>query len=318
VKLNEIYQFFIKEGISCDIRSPKEIQKKFAESKRLYRKLSAREKSLFDRENFSNPYSDTRILNGDPKTDVRRIMVGIDIEAGEILLADRLCQRGEKIDLILAHHPEGKALANLDDVMGLQADLLKSVGFRGEIAKSLMDDRIKEVARRLHGGNHTRTVDAARLLDFPLLCCHTPSDNHVADYLQKMMDTQKPKTLQSIIQLLLKEPEYRDAVREKAGPTILLGKPSEKAGKVLVDMTGGTEGSKEIFARLSQSGIQTLLCMHLSEEHFNKIKSEHIHVIVAGHIASDNLGLNLLLDKLAKKSRFEFVECSGFRRISRG
>ncbi len=217
----------------------------------------------------------------------------------------------------MAHHPEGKALAGLYDVMGLQAHLLQNIGLKPDIAKALMGQRIEEVARRLHAGNHNRAVDAAKLLGLPLMCCHTPSDNHVVRYLQNMMDARKPKTLQDVVHLLLREPEYRDAVVNKAGPKILLGKPQDKAGKIIVDMTGGTEGSKEIFARISQAGVDTVLCMHLSEEHFNKVKPEHIHVIVAGHIASDNLGMNLLLDKLQKKDSFEIVGCSGFKRVKR-
>jgi hypothetical protein len=82
-------------------------------------------------------------------------------------------------------------------------------------------------------------------------------------------------------------------------------------------MTGGTEGSKDVFARLSQLGLQTLLGMHYSQAHFDKIKTEYIHVVNAGHIASDNLGMNLILDRLEKKGTFDIVACSGFRRIKR-
>ena len=317
MRLGEIYSFFVAQGIATDMRTRGEIRKKLSETKREFRKLNKLEKSLFDEDNFTNPYSDIRILNGDRKTQVKRILVGIDIEVGEMLLADRLSEKGKTIDLILAHHPEGKALAGLYDVMGLQAHLLQNIGLKPDIAKALMGQRIEEVARRLHAGNHNRAVDAAKLLGLPLMCCHTPSDNHVVRYLQNMMDARKPKTLQDVVHLLLREPEYRDAVVNKAGPKILLGKPQDKAGKIIVDMTGGTEGSKEIFARISQAGVDTVLCMHLSEEHFNKVKPEHIHVIVAGHIASDNLGMNLLLDKLQKKDSFEIVGCSGFKRVKR-
>ena len=317
MRLGEIYNFFIKQGIATDLRTRAEIRKKLSEAKREFRKLNKLEKSLFDEDSLTNPYSDIRILNGDRKTQVQRILVGIDIEVGEILLAERLSQKGKTIDLVLAHHPEGKALAGLDDVMGLQAHLLQNIGLKPDIAKALMAQRIEEVARRLHAVNHNRAVDAAKLLGLPLMCCHTPSDNHVARYLQKMMDTKKPRTLQDVVGLLLKEPEYKDAVVNKAGPKTLLGKPQDKAGKIIVDMTGGTEGSKEIFARISQAGVDTLLCMHLSEEHFNKVKPEHIHVIIAGHIASDNLGMNLLLDKLEKKDSFEIMACSGFKRVKR-
>lgn len=315
--LGEIYDFVIRQGIATDLRTRSEVQKKLLETKKKYRKLRKLEKALFDLDSLKNPYADTRILNGSRQAEVKRILVGIDMEAGEVLLADRLSSKGKKIDLILAHHPEGKALAALDDVMDLQIQLLCQLGLDSKIAKELMEHRIEEVARRLHSGNHTRAVDAARLLDIAMMCCHTPSDNHVADYLQKMMDQKKPKTLQAIVDLLLKEPEYQDAARQKAGPKILLGKPKDKPGKIVVDMTGGTEGSKEVFARLSQAGVTTLLYMHLSEDHFQKIKPEHIHVVNAGHIASDNLGMNLLLDKLLDREPFEFVECSGFKRVRR-
>ncbi len=317
MKLKDIYQFVIQQGVNADPRSRSQINKKLMEAKKGYRKLPSSQKKFFDKNDLFNPYADTRILYGADKTNIKRVLLGIDIEAGEILLADRLSQKGKKIDLVLSHHPEGLALAALDDVMRLQTDLLHGVGLDYDIAKDLMNERIKQVARRLHSGNHNRAVDAARLLNIPFMCCHTPADNHVVEYLQKLMNRKKPKTLQQVMDLLAKEPEYKDAMKNKAGPKILIGKPKDKTGKIMVDMTGGTEGSKEVFGRLSQAGIKTLVCMHLSEEHFQKVKAEHINVIIAGHIASDNVGLNLLLDKLEKKGRFEFIECSGFKRFKR-
>ena len=300
-----------------DLRTSRLIQQKLKNEKKEYRKLSALEKKLFDKDNLSNPYSDTRILHGGRNLNVRRILIGIDIDVSELLLADRLSQSGRKIDLVIAHHPSGVALAGLYDVMGLQTDALHRLGFGYEVAKDFMEKRIEEVARRVHGANHTKTVDAAKLLNIPFLCCHTPADNHVNRYLQQQMDHYRPKNLEEIIKLLEKEPEYQDAIANKAGPKILAGKSKDKAGRILVDMTGGTEGSKDIFGRLSQLGIQTYLGMHLSEEHFNKIKAEHLNVVIAGHMASDNLGMNLLLDKLQKFERLEVIECSGFRRVSR-
>ena len=315
--LGDIYEFFVREGIKADPRKKKQVQEQLATAKREHRRLKGRAKKFFDKEDLRNPYSDTRILYGDRRHEVRRMLVGIDMQVGELMLAERLSDRGETIDLVLAHHPSGVALAGLCDVMGLQTDMLRNLGLEEEVARDLMERRIKEVARKLHSANHTRTVDAARLLGLPFMCCHTPSDNHVATYLQKKMDKRRPGTLQQIVNLLLEEPEYRDAAANKAGPRILVGKAKDKAGRIHVDMTGGTEGSKEIFARLSQLGVRTQLSMHLSEAHFDKIKSEHIHVVISGHMASDNLGMNLLLDKLEKKADIEIVPCSGFRRVRR-
>ena len=317
MKLKEIYAFFVKEGIKADLRTNKQIQGRLQEKKKEYRKLPQGLKKYFDKEELNNPYSDTRILFGDPELDVKSVLIGIDIGVEEILLADQLSKSGNKIDLVISHHPEGKAYAGLYDVMYLQADLLCNIGIDKYIAESFMKKRIGEVERKLHGANHEKVVDAARLLGVPVMSCHTPADNHVASYLQKVMDKNNPVTLKKVIDILLKEPEYREAFLNKSGPKIFSGEEKNKAGKVFVDMTGGTQGSSEIYGRMSQLGIKTELCMHVSEAGCKKMKSDHINVVVAGHIASDNLGINLLLDKFNKKIKLKIYECSGFRRVKR-
>lgn len=80
-------------------------------------------------------------------------------------------------------------------------------------------------------------------------------------------------------------------------------------------MTGGTEGSKEIFEKFANSGVSTIVCMHLSEEHLENAKKANLNVVIAGHIASDVLGLNLLFDELEKDEKLEFLSVSGFERI---
>ena len=57
--------------------------------------------------------------------------------------------------------------------------------------------------------------------------------------------------------------------------------------------------------------------MHFSEQHFKSAQKEHINIVIAGHISSDNLGLNLLLDELSKKGDLNIIPCSGFVRIKR-
>jgi hypothetical protein len=59
--------------------------------------------------------------------------------------------------------------------------------------------------------------------------------------------------------------------------------------------------------------------MHMSEDHLKKVKDHNLNVVIAGHISSDNLGLNLLLDQIEKeaKEKFQVINCSGFRRIRR-
>lgn len=317
MKLKDLYKEIVRIGIENDPRGKDCVLKILKENLEAYQKLSEKEREFFDLEKLENPYSDTRILWGDENNDVKTILVGIDMEGSEILLADRLREKGTKIDLILAHHPEGKALASLYEVMPMQADILYNIGVPPSVADSLLAERIGEVERRLLPVNHIRSIDFARILNIPFISAHTASDNCVTTYLTKYFKEKNPEKLENLIDILLELPEYNLVARNNFGPKILIGDKKNKVGKIFVDMTGGTEGSKEIFTNLVNAGVASLVCMHLSEEHFKRVKDEYLNVIIAGHTASDTLGLNLLFDRLESEEKFEIIECSGFRRINR-
>ncbi len=322
MKLKEIYELAIKIGMEADPRGKEEVKKVLSRAKENFEKMKEDEKEFFDTEKLANPYSDTRILYGDPGKEIKGIMVGIDMEAPEIILADRLNEKGEKIDLILAHHPEGKSLANLPDVMAMQADLWGKQGVPINIGDVLIDKRMKEVFRSIMPVNHQRAVDAARLLDIVFMNVHTPADNLVTSYLQRLLDEKKPYTVSDIVSELKKIPEYKSAAKNGVGPTVLVGNGSKRAGKIVVDMTGGTEGPEEVMEKLANAGVGTLVGMHMSDKLREKAETHHINVVIAGHIASDTIGLNLYLDELEKtekerKGSLKIIACSGFERVSR-
>lgn len=318
MKLIDLYNLAIKKGIEKDPRTKLEIKAELDNARKEFRKSRGADKRTFDKERMHNPYADTRILYGDPNTDVKTIMIGVDMEGPELLAADRINESGrDSIDLVMAHHPEGAAWASFYNVMRLQVAMLRKMGIPKDVGERLLKDRMAEVERAVLPANHARSVDLARLLDIPFMCIHTPADNHVASYLQKMFDKSKPKKLAQVVDALKKIPEYADGMKKNAGPRILIGEPSKAAGRIYVDMTGGTEGPKRIFGRLSQAGVGTIVAMHLSEEHFKNAKDEQINVVIAGHIASDALGLNLLLDQIEKAQAFKIIPCSGFTRIRR-
>ena len=244
------------------------------------------------------------------------LLVGIDLEAPEVVLAEMLANKGKKIDLLLANHPEGHAVAKLFQVMDLQADILNRFGVPINVAEGIMRDRIREVERLTLPLNHDRAVDCARLLNYNMMCLHTPADNCVTAYLQKLFDRKKPNTVGDVVDILKTVEEYKRVDKAGTGLKIFAGAKDNRAGRVLVDMTGGTGGSKEIFEKLSTTDVGTIVGMHISEDRRKEAEKYHINVVIAGHIASDTLGVNLLLDRVLKKSRVEVVSCSGFFRIS--
>ncbi len=316
MKIKEIYQLAIGKGIGRDPRSPEAVQKLLEKESKLYTEMKEDEKKEFDLDRLFNPYGDTRVLFGDPEQEVARVLSGVDMETGEVLLADRISQRGEKIDLIIAHHPEGKALSALYRVMSLQEDILAKFGVPINVAEGIMASRISEVKRGLMPLNHNRAVDAARLLGIPIMCVHTPADNLVNDFVQSRMDTRKPETLGDVVKMLKEIPEYAEAVQYNAGPAIVLGSKDKRAGKIMVDMTGGTSGSEDAYAKLVTAGVGTLIVMHIGEKHRKEAEKNHVNVIIAGHMASDSLGLNLFLDELVRRG-VEVIPCAGLLRHER-
>ncbi|MDN5294227.1 MAG: hypothetical protein PWQ91_1651 [Eubacteriales bacterium] len=316
MKLEEIYLLAVEKGMEKDPRGKEEVQKLLAKEEKAYGEMKEEEKKYYDREKLRNPYSDTRILYGDPDREVRGILAGIDMETGEVLLAQKLREQGRPVDLIMAHHPEGRALAALHEVMHLQEDVLAQLGVPINVAEGIMASRIGEVMRGLLPINHNKAVDAARLLDLPFLCVHTPADNHVTSFLQELFDREKPETVGDVEKLLLEIPEYQEAARHQAGPTIIVGNKKRRTGKIFVDMTGGTSGSEDAYAKLAQAGVGTLVVMHMSEKHRKEAEKNHINVIIAGHMASDSLGMNLFLDEVEKRG-VEVIPCAGLIRVKR-
>ncbi len=317
MKLKEIYDIVTGKGLREDPRAKRAIDEAMKKTKEEYRKAKGIDKRTFDTERLKHPYADTRILNGTGKENIKNILVGIDIDVQEILLADKLREKGQKIDLVISHHPAGRAYAEFYRVMDIQPGIWEKHGLKKEIAESLMKDRMDEVARGVAARNHTRAVDAAKLLGIPMMCIHTAADNCVTSYLQRLFNKEKPKKLRNILSILKRIPEYKYGMKMGAGPVILTGKEESDAGRILVDMTGGTSGPDKVLPRLSQSGIKTIVGMHCRESAFKLAKGEFLNYVIAGHMSSDTLGLNIVFDELEKKEKLKFVECSGFKRIRR-
>lgn len=325
--IQEIYDLAIQMGTNADPRGLDGVKKYLARLKKQFSSLPKDEKEYFDEESLKNPYADTRVLYGDRKKPIKKVMAGIDMNAGEVLLADRLNQKahsagsGEReIDLLIGHHPEGGALAALGDVMDIQVDLMASFGVPVHIAESLLSERVTQVTRRLGPINHYQNVETARMLDIPFMVIHTVWDNmghkFMADFINK--NEAKFDTVGDVYDAIMEIPEFKIAKKGGAGPMLTSGNKNRRAGRVAVSgFTGGTEGSKKIYEKLSNAGVGTVIEMHMGEEHFEEAKKHHLNMIVSGHMASDSIGANLFLDELEKKG-IEVIPCSGLIRVKRG
>ena len=87
MKIQDIYEKAIQMGIDADFRSKEDVARVLARNKKKFEKLSLEQKKEFDQESLNNPYSDTRVLHIAEDKEIKKIMVGIDIEPAELLIA---------------------------------------------------------------------------------------------------------------------------------------------------------------------------------------------------------------------------------------
>lgn len=315
--IQQIFDLGMKMGMAADPRGPLGVKKYLARAKKEFEELKSEDKKYFDAETLKNPYADSRLHLGDPKIPVKRVLAGIDIGPAEVLLASQLNERGKKIDLVIAHHPLGKSLADLHAVMGMAVEVYEKHGVPVHLAEKIMEERIKEVGRGVHPSNHYQIIDLARLLGVNLMNAHTFADNLVSKFVGEYLKKKKPETVGDLMKALLEIPEYQEGRRRGFGPKIFSGSPKHHVGKFIMEMTGGTNPSDELYQELSRAGISTIVGMHMKEEANKKAGEFHLNVVIAGHISSDSLGMNLFLDELEKRG-VEVMACGGLIRVPAG
>ena len=320
MKLQTIFELMIQAGMKADPRGQKQINKILDKYKKKEKKLDKDEKLFFDKERKWNPYGDTRIMNGTGKEEIKTLMVGIDINTPEILLADRLREKGEKIDAIMGHHPEGRAFADLHKVLPLQVDLLANIGVPVNISEGHLSKRIDKVTCAIHSDNLFRTEQAAEILGIPLFNCHTPADNMVWEYMEKKICKREYDALEDVVNAIHKIPEYKQYAQLGNPALIANGRRDSRPGKVVAsEFTGGTTGPEEFMEIQARAGVGTILTMHTSQNHLKIAKEHYINIIQCSHIASDNIGVNLMLDVIQKKEKnLKTIDVSGFMRVKRG
>ncbi len=253
-----------------------------------------------------------------PIPSVGTILVGIDLEIGEVLLADRLKEKGQPVDLLLAHHPEGRALARLEEVMGVQADVWHKFGVSITYGDAVMHERMSEIMRALHPRNNERNVQAARLLGLPFMCCHTPADNSVNAFLQAECDALGEEgTVDELLDMLKSIPEYHQAVLEGMGPTIFQGErpPPDRQDHAGYDRRNLRSAWTPSANWRRPAWAPSSACTW-AKNIARSAKEEKVNVVIAGHVSSDSLGMNLIIDQYERQG-VKVIACSGFTRVSR-
>ena len=319
LSIKEFYAAVIECGIDADPRGRDLVEKELENTKKEYDKLDDKKKEHFDKDTLFNPYSDTRVLNIAEDKNIKNILCGIDMNTPELLLADRLNEKNANIDLVITHHPNGYGFVNFYDVISMQSDknVLHDVPIN--VSEALSNKRLNEVSRSVYGANHFRDVDAAKLLKLNYMCMHTVADNFVESFLAEKMKTEKPYKLSDIIDILYSIEEYNISAMRYNPPKIFNGSNNSKAGKIIVDMTGGASFDSAMIEALSKANIGTIIVMNISDRLLDECRKYYINVVCAGHMSSDSLGINLLFKAVKEKTKqnFNIIPASGYILVNR-
>src|SRR3989344_9665877 len=100
--VKEIFNLFTQKGTEADFRGREGVQKLLDKKRKQFDSLAFDQKDEFDQDALTNPFMDSGIFNVAQDKEIKRVLVGIDIEPAEIMLAKQL----GNIDLTIAHHPE--------------------------------------------------------------------------------------------------------------------------------------------------------------------------------------------------------------------
>ncbi|WP_242847793.1 hypothetical protein [Fervidicella metallireducens] len=146
----------------------------------------------------------------------------------------------------------------------------------------------------------------------PYMNIHMPCDIITENYLQGLLNEKfkdNPKaTLKDIIDTLKEIPEYKNSIVK---PVIRVGGNDDFAGKIAVLMAGGTNGGEKVFKAYFEAGVGTIICMHMPEDVRKAVVEQNIgNVIVAGHMPSDSIGINMLVEELRNRG-LEVTTMSG-------
>jgi len=311
MKVQKLSDLAIEVGMINDPRGSEEIQRCLVNRRNKYDHLEASERELFDLKTLDHPYDDSRILHLADDEDIGLILVSIDGDRRVLNTAKHM-----GIGICWSHHPHG-ALTGLPTVMEIQKAVMLAAGMTDGVIDKLMAPRVEEVLRKVLPVDMEDSIAAARQLGITLLATHTPADNCVHTFLQKVLEKAKPRTLGDLLKILLEFPEYRHAAKIRQGCQIIVGKNSHTVGNFILMMTGGTEGPVEIYQHLVNAGISTAIGMHFSEEHVKAAKEAGINLIIAGHTCSDIIGMNLLMNAIERRTGEELLIAPGFLRVRR-
>ncbi|MDI3472345.1 MAG: hypothetical protein PWQ20_798 [Thermotogaceae bacterium] len=222
---------------------------------------------------------------------IKKVLLTIDADTGILKTAKEM-----GFDAVIAHHPAGmSATVELYRVIERQIETMMEHGVPLEEAKIAIKKRQEEMLYRAHMSNWKHLIDFAKLLNIPFMNVHYPCDfmmeKLVEEHLRGKISKIEDLKVEELINVLCEMPEYGNAVTK---PLVAVGNPGNIVGKLCVAFAGGTNGGANVIKSYWKNGVDTVMVLHMNLSDVYELRRESApkNLIIAGHIASDSVGLN--------------------------
>lgn len=241
---------------------------------------------------------------------IKKVFIGVDMDTAELMLAEKL-----GADCVVSHHPmAGTQIVDFAKVMDIQIDKMMEFGVPINRAQKALRKKTSSVDLNSHVRNFDRASSAARLMNMPYMNIHLPADiigeRTIQKYLNERVGVNPKATLQDILDALNEFEEYKETL---AKPVIRVGGPSDYTGKIAVLFAGGTNGGAAVYKSYFDAGVGTIVAMHVPEDVKKAVEEQGFgNIVVAGHMASDSIGLNKIVEAWEKEG-LEVVKMSGIK-----
>lgn len=246
-----------------------------------------------------------------PGENIQRVLAGIDMGTPELLLAKQL-----GYDCVARHHNLVPRLGRLGELVAEDhTEKMIRNGVPVNVAQKLMERSKRDVAILFHDKNFAAAGQCAKLLNMPFLGLHTPADllgeRAVEDKLREVYTTKTRPTVGDLMEAIMTIREYAQAP-EGQRPQIWVGSEQSYAGKVNVAFAGGLGEELDECKALIDAGVGTFVCMAMDAPLIKALQEDNrCNVIACGHMASDSIGMNMILDAWERIGGIETTRIGG-------
>ncbi len=232
-----------------------------------------------------------------PGDDIQRVLFGLDIGTGELLLA-----RQAGYDAVIAHHPVGVPHRSWR-VFARHVDLLVGAGVPEEAARAAVAPRLETLRVDGQSRNYEQVPMAAERLGMPFLNVHCPLDEVGRRVMQETVDrllaANPAAMLGEVAAALAALPAARRAETEVMVP---LGDPAAPAGRVLVCHGAVTNGGAGVARACYAHGIATVVYIHIAPGDLEMLRADgRGQMVVVGHLVGDALGIEPYIAALRER-----------------